>query len=127
MAADVKRFAWLADAPLFIDKVLIERFYDAVISPAYKQVEYTTRTDQTEGAEGGGEGGVEVKVGLGKSLLSWITGVDIEAKAAAKANLQLSESQARGSAVRWIPIHTPQRQLGQLILSYDALSSGNRK
>src|SRR5690348_1561369 len=59
-ALDAARFAWLADAPLYIDSTQIERFYDAVLRPTYVEgatsVTFGSAGEITVGGELSGSG-----------------------------------------------------------------------
>lgn len=110
--------AWLADAPLFLDGRQIERFYDAVVRPTH--VEGATSITISESDEGtvttkvSGEG----KLGFGGGLFQTLFGGSAEAKAGGEAGRADKEATAEGRQTQWLPIHTPSRQLEQLLFTY---------
>jgi hypothetical protein len=117
---NLARFGWLADAPLFIDAAQIDQFYDAVVRPTYIE----GATSMTIGATGevtvGGEVSGKGKLSFGGGLLNWITGATGEVEAGGKGTAATKDGTSESRQTQWIPIRTPQRQLGQLIRNYDS-------
>jgi len=108
---------WLADAPLFIDSDLVERFYDAVVKPETLQGETTLEiTEETIRR-------LEGKLNLGADMtpsgfLSLIKGIFPSIKGSVDIEGSHEQSRAATSTITLHPIHTPQRQLIQLVLHY---------
>jgi len=110
--------AWLADAPLFIDKDQVASFYDAVVRPEGVQGKTVISLERFEGQTTKLEGAVEGEVSLSKLVTTLLPFLDIKAKVSAKAGREGTSSKKRGETVEFHPIETPQRQLVQLTLHY---------
>jgi hypothetical protein len=108
---------WLADAPLFIDADLIDRFYDAVVKPETKEGE--TVLQITEETIKKIEGKLNLKADMTPSgLLSLIKGIFPSIKGSVEVGGSREKSNGSSSTITLHPIHTPQRQLVQLTLHY---------
>jgi hypothetical protein len=107
---------WLKDAPLFIDAANLDRFYDAVVRPTFKEAgprkikisEETRR--ELRGA---------LKASAKAHLPSWLStilsaGVDIGAEVEGKT----ADASASAQELELEAITTPQRQLEQLAVFY---------
>jgi hypothetical protein len=110
---------WLADAPLFIDTDRVESFYNAVVSPQYKQEAITLRVEQKNTDRIKTNLGVSGELNLG-ALGQLFTGFLPSAKAAAEAKRETEEfaSKDEFKEIKLQPINTPQSQLVQLTLHY---------
>jgi hypothetical protein len=117
---DLTRFLWLADAPLFIDAPQVERFYDAVVRPNYVEGATSVTVANSGEVTFGGEVSAEAKFSITGGLLKLFTGADAEVKAGAKGNAAKKDAKSDTRQTQWLPIQTPQRQLGQLILNYNS-------
>ncbi|HEX4607653.1 MAG TPA: hypothetical protein VH092_05545 [Urbifossiella sp.] len=115
---DLTRLAWLADAPLFIDAPQIERFYDAVIRPNYIQGITTATVSNTGEFSFGGEVGGKGSFEIGGGLLARFLGGKGSGEISGKATTGQKNADANTQQVQWLPVRTPQRQLGQLVLNY---------
>jgi hypothetical protein len=113
---------WLADAPLFIDAEQVGRFYDAVVRPHSRLVEWsqtnltsTTRKFEASGSAGGKLDVAEILGGLGVgTLLSGLA--TAEASLAGKGTYEGEDDDTR--SWKYVPIETPQRQLLALTAFY---------
>lgn len=121
--ADMSRFAWLADAPLFIDAIQIERFYDAVIRPTYVEGATSVSIGSSGEVTFGGEVSGGGKLTFGGGLLKWLAGAGAEVNASAKATTGTKDGTSESRLTQWIPIRTPERQLTQLIECYNTYLS----
>jgi hypothetical protein len=118
-------FAWLADAPLFIDREQLGRLYDAVVRPLVEHgevaVTFGKETTSTLGMSGEGSAGVEFSPGELLELVSkYLPSLKakVEGKGAVEFNKEAHDQETRTITLR--PIKTPQRQLLQLALHYVA-------
>jgi hypothetical protein len=110
--------AWLADAPLFIDKDQIAAFYDAVVRPEGRRGKTVISLERYEGQTTKLEGAVEGEISVSKLITTLLPFLDVKAKASAGAEHEEAGSETRGQTVELYPIETPQRQLVQLTLHY---------
>lgn len=114
----VTSLAWLADAPLFIDKDQVASFYDAVVRPEGQQGKTVISLERFKGQTTKLEGSVEGEISVSKILTTLLPFLDIKAKVGGKGGYEQSGSQKRGETVEFSPIETPQRQLVHLALHY---------
>lgn len=114
-----RQLLWLVDAPLFIDSVRIESFYDAVVRPYLRQGLTTIGKDSELSGELGAELGLGAEFDTGKllELLSaWLPKLKVNAEGNVSGSGNIKKS--RQQETQWHPINTPQRQLEQLVLHY---------
>ena len=121
---------WLRDAPLFIDRNQVSRFYDALIRPEYDTESIRSSvTEQTARTLAGllklsGTAGAEVTIdpGIIANLLSSFFKAEAkataEASAEAEGNVGRTATKGSGREVVLRPITTPERSLEQLTLHY---------
>ena len=112
------QFAWLADAPLFIDAAQVEQFYDAVVQPEYEAGSTKLEVTREVAAEIRGKLGVRTEVSPG-GLAKWLSkifNVKVVGKAEVQANAAVDDSDT--VVIELHPIKTPQRQLVQLTIHY---------
>lgn len=110
--------AWLADAPLFIDTDLVNRFHDAIIQPEFEEGEISLALDRKKASEIGGKLGLEAEVSVTKWLSKLLPFLDAKGKASIEGNVTKSKEEGETQHVVLRRITTPQRQLVQLILHY---------
>jgi hypothetical protein len=114
----VTSLAWLADAPLFIDKDQVASFYDAVVRPEGQQGKTVISLERLQGQTTKLQGSVEGEFSVSKILTTFLPFLDIKAKVSGGGAYEQSGSQKRGETVEFSPIDTPQRQLVHLALHY---------
>jgi hypothetical protein len=107
---------WVKDAPLFIDSVNLDRFYDAVVRPPFKEnapqkikISQSQKDDLEK--KFGGKTGLHIPAWL-SPILSGSAEVSGEVKSGS------SKAQATETEVTLEPISTPHRQLEQLTAFY---------
>jgi hypothetical protein len=110
--------AWLADAPLFIDRDQVSGFYDAVVRPEGRQGKTVISLERYEGQTTKLEGSVEGEISVSKLITTLLPFLDVKAKVSAGAGHERAGSETRGETIELHPIETPQRQLVQLTLHY---------
>ncbi len=110
--------AWLADAPLFVDKEQVAGFYDAVVRPEGQQGTTVISLERYKGQTTRLEGAIEGEISLSKLITTLLPFLDVKAKASAKVGHELTDSKKGGKTIELHPIETPQRQLVQLTLHY---------
>ncbi len=111
---------WLADAPLFIDAIQVDCFFDAVVQPSSRVVKWLnseqTKTDVEFSAKGKGGAKIDLSKSLGifGNFFSGLGEVsaEVEAGGAGAASDQTQNS------TEYAPIESPQRQLLGLTLHY---------
>jgi hypothetical protein len=114
----VGNLRWLADAPLFIDKDQIERFYDAVVRPKHSTGETKLTLTAEKAKELQGTLGVEVTpssllTALG-TFLPFVPSMELSAE----GTVSSTTTDSKTVEIVINEIHTPQRQLEQLVLHY---------
>jgi hypothetical protein len=110
--------AWLADAPLFIDKERVAGFYDAVVRPEGRQGTTVISLERYEGQMTKLDGALEGEVSVSELITTLLPFLDVKGKGSAGAGHEWTGSETRGRTVELHPIETPQRQLVQLALHY---------
>lgn len=117
---DFQTLAWLADAPLFIDKQLVGAFYDAVVRPEFEEATITLSTEKMKSLKASieAEAKIEVKPWEWIKMLLPFLDAKVEAKVGGKIDGQLDKKDEKTVELR--RISTPQRQLVQLALHYEA-------
>jgi hypothetical protein len=109
-------FMWVKDAPLFIDGVNLERFYDAVVRPPFKEgTPLKIKVSSTQKKELEAKFGGKAKIGLP----AWLAPLFA---AGAEVSGDVKKSNAQGESkeqeITLHPISTPHRQLEQLTIFY---------
>lgn len=132
-----EKLLWLADAPLFIDREQVERFYDAVVRPDAKNGQVTLQVTEEKASsistKVAGDASLKLsakgKISPG-ALLQFLSeilpflktevelGAEAQAKAGGEAGHQRSKKMVEGGSVTLFPIETPERQLEHLALHY---------
>ncbi len=110
--------AWLADAPLFIDKDQVAGFYDAVVRPEGQRGKTVISLERYEGHATKLEGAIEGEVSVSKLITTLLPFLDVKAKLSGKAGREWTDSEKRGETIEFYSIDTPQRQLVQITLHY---------
>jgi hypothetical protein len=109
---------WLADAPMFIDAIQVNRFYDAIVapesSPGPTTIEFTEESAREIVAALKLEAGL--KPGQIVRLLKPLFSIDV--KSSIEGRGKGAKKQGTNQTVTLNPITTPQRQLVQLALHY---------
>lgn len=114
-----QQLLWLADAPSFIDGSQIERFYDAVVRPAWRQGAVTRKDASNIAGEIAAELGIKGEVDAGsllQLLSTWLP--SMKASAEGKVSLGGDIEVSKLEEIELLPIVTPQRQLEQLAIHY---------
>jgi hypothetical protein len=112
---------WLQDAPLFIDSVQLDRFYDAIARPTSKEGSTTIKvSDETVRSL---EGKLNAEAGLTtEKLAAFLHPFFAFAKPSLKATLEGTGSSEKKAgeerSIELLPISTPQRQLVLLAAHY---------
>jgi hypothetical protein len=102
--------SWLADAPVFIDSLQIDAFYDAVVGPAFKTVELQISAMETEQQETSTR--TSLNAGL-SDLFPWLKiGVNAEKSKTKSRNSQ------EGKNTILQPVESATRRLVELSLHY---------
>jgi hypothetical protein len=104
-----KEFLWLADAPLFIDSVQVESFYDAILRPDYELSSVTLQNSITRTTTIGGT----ATVGAAFPFFG---------KAQLEATAQYSGAHDRSTASALSPIKNSYRHLLTMALYYAGLA-----
>ncbi len=117
-ANPLARFSWLADAPLFIDALQIERFYDAIVNPTYVEGATSLTVANTGEVSYGSEVGGKGTLSFGGGLLQLFGLGKADAEVSGKVQGGKREGQSDGRQTQWLPIRTPQRQLALLVYHY---------
>jgi len=110
--------AWLADAPLLIDRRQVSAFYDAVVRPEGRRGKVTLALEQLQGSETSGKGTVGAEVSVSSWIKTLLPFLDIKGKVEVSAEHKKSSSEKSGESIELFPIDTPHRQLIQLTLHY---------
>ena len=112
--------SWISDAPLFIDRDLVERFFDAVVRPVYEH-ETVTEGAETElsaklkaAMKASAKGEVKGPSWIPEWLLPLKAEVNLEGSAEAEGNLGRTKSKV--SQLK--PIWNAERQLEELTRHY---------
>lgn len=104
---------WLLDAPLFIDAVQVDAFYDAILKPDYERTSVAlSRAIDSETTIGG-------KLTLGFAL-PWF------AKAEAEGSAEAKRGSSKGTDVTLTPVSNAYRHLLALALYFAAQSADSR-
>ena len=114
----VTSLAWLADAPLFIDKDQVASFYDAVVRPEGLQGKTVISLERLQAQSAKIQGSAGGELSVSKLITTFLPFLDIKAKAEVGGDIGATDSQKRGETVEFSPIETPQRQLVQLAIHY---------
>jgi hypothetical protein len=104
---------WLLDAPLFIDAVQVDAFYDAILRPDYEGASVTLSQSISAETSFGGQTTVGAAV-------PWL------AKAEIQASFQRQEGTEQGRSVTLTPISNAHRHLFAVALYYASQPSPNR-
>lgn len=114
--AQLEALFWLADAPLFVDERLVERFFDAVVRPKYEHVaESNQRWDETEDKILSELG---LKGSAGLKLPEWLKPIKLDVEA--KGNIAGEQRRVKNTTVisQLKPIWNAERQLEELARHY---------
>lgn len=112
---------WLADAPLFIDDKLVDRFYDAVVQPQNETMTTSLVISKETVTKLNGRFGIGGSVSpsdLLASLTTILPFLKVEAHAEAEGTAERGTTQGETRTVNLREIRTPQRQLVNLVLHY---------
>lgn len=112
---------WLADAPLFIDANLVDRFYDAIVQPQGEQNKTVLEVTKETVTKLSGEiavGGSISPSDLLTRLSGFLPFLKVEAHADAKGSAGRDTTKGESSTIEIFTIKTPQRQLVNLVLHY---------
>jgi hypothetical protein len=112
---------WLADAPLFIDEKLVDRFYDAIVQPQGEQMSTTLEVseEKTNKLSATLELGVKVSPSsLLTSLSHFLPFLSVEAHGDATGSAEHGSAKTQSRSIELHTIKTPQRQLVNLALHY---------
>lgn len=112
----LERLFWLADAPLFIDERLVERFFDAVVRPKYEHVLSVEELEQETEDKLIGALGLEGKAGL--KLPEWLKPIKLETAAKGEITGEKTEFERTASTSQLKPIWNAERQLEELARHY---------
>ncbi|HEX8453163.1 MAG TPA: hypothetical protein VF647_13755 [Longimicrobium sp.] len=114
----VEMLGWLADAPLFIDRNQIGRFYDAVIRPEFETDAVTVELSEENirQLKLSAKAGAEFDLGGLAKLLTYFPGLKLTAEAGAENSEENKRGITQTSQTR--VISNPQRQLEHLIFHY---------
>ena len=103
-------YKWLADAPLFIDDAQVDRLHDAVVFPIDRIISSTVQFGEQNQKKAGIE--VTAKASGGVPLV-------VKGEAGGKASGELSSAALKNTSVVFQAVHTPQRQLVQIVSHYE--------
>ena len=111
-----QQLLWINDAPVFIDELNVDRFYDAALRPPFNEAA-PLKLKLTDNLKKDLEGKFGVKGSVG--LASWLAAI---ASSSVEINGELkggrSTSSGSESEILLAPIRTPHRQLVQLAIFY---------
>jgi hypothetical protein len=116
-----QELVWLADAPLFIDRSQVERFYDAVVRPDGNVGSTTLTVNEGAANTMSGKAGVEASVSpsdLLDKILTVFPFIKVGLKGNLEGSIEQTNSQENERTVELFPITNPERQLVQLTLHY---------
>jgi hypothetical protein len=108
------QFLWLADAPLFIDNVQIESFYDAILRPDYELSSLTLENGITRTTTIGGSATVG-------AALPWF------GKAELTGSAQYEGAHDRSTASALTPVSNSYRHLLSMALHYAGLPASDEE
>lgn len=123
MSADRLRsqIAWLADAPLFIDRPNVEAFYDAVVRPDASEGTTTLTITESNKSEIAGKLNLSAELTTGQlaaALQPIFAFLKPTVKAEGGVEGTMSKETTGNVTVELHPIQTAQRQLEQLAFHY---------
>lgn len=113
--------AWLADAPLYIDRSNVEALYDAVVRPDAAEGTTTLTITEANKSEIAGKLGLGAELTTGElamALVPVFAFLKPTVKAEGEAQLTVTKETTGDVAVELHPIRTAQRQLEQLAFHY---------
>ncbi len=114
--ARLEALFWLADAPLFVDERLVERFFDAVVRPKYEHVgETDQRSDETEDKILAALG---LKGSAGLKLPEWLKPIKLDVEAKGDITGEQKSIEKTTSISQLKPIWNAERQLEELTRHY---------
>ena len=108
------QFLWLADAPLFIDNVQVESFYDAILRPDYELSSLTLENGITRTTTIGGSATVG-------AALPWF------GKAELTGSAQYEGAHDRSTASALTPVSNSYRHLLSMALHYAGLPDSDEE
>lgn len=117
---ELKGLAWISDAPMFIDDCLIEKFFDAIVRPAYEhtsisEAKETSRSaDIKLAAELAAKGSLKIPAWLPEWILP--LNAELTATGTAQGSGNLSNSTSKLTQLK--PIWNAERQLEELTRHY---------
>ena len=109
---------WLVDAPMFIDRPLVEGLHDAIVWPELKE-QFQKKAKFSEiilafGGKAGAEAGVDASL---PGFLSWIS-PKLEAKATLEGTFDRKATDQKNEVVQGFRIESSERKLNELVLEY---------
>lgn len=110
MATDPVWLSWLADAPMFIDNRQVAAFYDAVLRPAFRTVQWELSAERGEQMEK--SFGVNGKA----QVTTWFPWLKVEGGGETKRAKTVGAAESSGVVLQ--PVETAPRQLVELALHY---------
>lgn len=110
----IDRLNWLLDAPLFVDELLVDRLYDAVVRPQFEvqSREVGHIREEARKALFGGEASADYQFGL-----SFLTG-KLKASGKVKGERERSRKNSNSLSVVESPVTTPGRRLEEIAAVY---------
>lgn len=121
LPAQIAPLAWLADAPLFIDRQQVEAFYDAVVQPEGEHTKIVLSLEKYKEWQAKVEGKAKLKLGasdLIKLFAPLFPFIKAEAEVEADGSGAITGGKREAETIEIRPIKTPQRQLVQLAFHY---------
>jgi hypothetical protein len=109
--------AWLADAPLFIDRAQVSAFYDAIVRPESALASISTSSGLVNEWRATLGGEAEASAAVSK-LLKLFPFLDIEAKVKGELEGERARQKEAAETREYVPIINAERQLVQLALHY---------
>lgn len=109
----IARVKWLLDAPLFVDEVLVERQFDALVRPDFElqSREIGSTSEEARRRLTGGEGGIGGKIGI-----PFLTSGGATIKA--KHEREASSKRGRSETLTEIPVNSTGRKLEEIAAYY---------
>ncbi|HEY3776827.1 MAG TPA: hypothetical protein VGL35_02085 [Rhizomicrobium sp.] len=107
---------WLADAPLFIDEELVERFFDAIVRPKFEHVDETQQVENETETKILGHLGLTGTIGL--HLPAWLKPIKAEVEAKGGGSAERTTRNNTSSISQLKPIWNSERQLEELARHY---------
>lgn len=114
---EIEQFAWIVDAPLFIDDAQVGKIYDAVVRPVFEHVQTTTQATMQTSATKEGQIDAAAKLKI-PSFAQFLLPMSGEAGIGGKFRGQSQEMESSGKSEVLRLVDTSERRLEELTRYY---------